>query len=88
MWRKQMTTNSAFVFEGKKDAPVLVLANSLAAAPEMWDAQVEVLKQSYRVLRYSYQGHGDTPPNQELASIESLGADLIEIGRASCRERV
>ena len=74
-----MTTNSAFVFEGKKDAPVLVLANSLAAAPEMWAAQVETLKKSYRILRYSYQGHGDTPPNQELASIESLGADLIEL---------
>ena len=45
----------------------------------MWAAQVETLKKSYRILRYSYQGHGDTPPNQELASIESLGADLIEL---------
>jgi 3-oxoadipate enol-lactonase len=58
---------------------VIILANSLAAAPEMWDAQVAVLKQSYRVLRYSYQGHGDTPPNQERASIESLATDLIEL---------
>lgn len=74
-----MKTNSAFIFEGKLDAPVVVLANSLAAAPEMWDAQVAILKQSYRVLRYSYQGHGDTPPRQESASIESLGADLIEL---------
>jgi 3-oxoadipate enol-lactonase len=74
-----MKTNSAFILEGKMDAPVVVLANSLAAAPEMWDAQVAKLKQSYRVLRYSYEGHGDTAPRQELASIESLGADLMEL---------
>lgn len=74
-----MKTNSAFIFEGRLDAPVVVLANSLAAAPEMWDAQVAKLKQTYRVLRYSYQGHGDTPPHQETASIESLGTDLIEL---------
>jgi 3-oxoadipate enol-lactonase len=74
-----MKTNSAFIFEGRMDAPVVVLANSLAAAPEMWDAQAAKLKQSYRVLRYSYQGHGDTPPRQDVASIESLGADLIEL---------
>jgi 3-oxoadipate enol-lactonase len=74
-----MKTNSAFIFEGKIDAPVVVLANSLAAAPQMWDAQVAKLKKSYRVLRYSYQGHGDTPPRQEVASIESLGEDLIEL---------
>lgn len=74
-----MTTNSAFILEGKKDAPVIVMANSLAAGPEMWDAQVAQLKGSYQILRYSYQGHGDTPPNQEVASIESLGTDLIEL---------
>ena len=71
--------NTSFIFEGKANAPVLVLANSLAAAPEMWSAQAKILSEHFRVLRYSYQGHGKTPANGNEANIETLRQDLLAL---------
>jgi 3-oxoadipate enol-lactonase len=71
--------NTSFIFEGKSNAPVLVLANSLAAAPEMWEAQAKVLSENFRVLRYSYQGHGKTPAIGDKANIENLRQDLLAL---------
>ncbi|WP_062310743.1 alpha/beta fold hydrolase [Polynucleobacter sinensis] len=73
----QVKTQTAFIFEGKLGAPVLVLANSLAAAPQMWDAQVKALSQHYQILRYSYRGHADTPAQGNEANIEDLRQDLL-----------
>ena len=73
----QLSTRTAFVFEGKLGAPVLVFANSLAATPQMWDAQVKVLSQHYQILRYSYRGHGDTAPHGNQADMEDLRQDLL-----------
>lgn len=74
-----LTPNTSFIFEGKANAPVLVLANSLAAAPEMWDAQAKLLSEHFRVLRYSYRGHGKTPAMGSEASIEDLRQDLLAL---------
>jgi 3-oxoadipate enol-lactonase len=71
--------NTSFIFEGKANAPVLVLANSLAAAPEMWDAQAKIFSEQFRVLRYSYRGHGKTPASGTEASIEDLRQDLLAL---------
>jgi hypothetical protein len=45
-----LSTNTAFIFEGKLGAPVLAIANSLAATPQIWDAQVTVLSQHYQIF--------------------------------------
>ena len=71
--------NTAFIFEGKANAPILVLANSLAAAPEMWDAQAKILSEHFRVLRYSYRGHGKTSAAGDEANIENLRQDLLAL---------
>ena len=73
----QLSTQTAFIFEGKLGAPVLVVANSLAAAPQMWDAQIKSLSEHYQILRYSYRGHGGTPPQGNEANIEDLRQDLL-----------
>ena len=75
----QLSTKTAFVFEGKLGAPVLVIANSLAATPQMWDAQVKVLSEHYQILRYSYRGHGDTVHQGNQASMEDLRQDLLAL---------
>jgi 3-oxoadipate enol-lactonase len=72
-------SNTSFIFEGKANAPVLVLANSLAAAPEMWNAQAKILSEHFRVLRYSYRGHGKTPAIGNEANIETLRQDLLAL---------
>lgn len=75
----QLTTNTSFIFEGKLGAPVLVLANSLAASPQMWDDQMKTLSQHFQILRYSYRGHGETPSTGNVASIEDLRIDLLAL---------
>jgi 3-oxoadipate enol-lactonase len=70
-------SNSSFIFEGNSNAPVVVLASSLGASLEMWDAQARVLSPHFRVLRYSYQGHGATPEVGSEANIENLRQDLL-----------
>jgi 3-oxoadipate enol-lactonase len=64
---------------GPEDGPVLVFSNSLATSLEMWNGQVDHLKDEYRILRYDNRGHGGTPvPDMEGPySIELLGRDIL-----------
>jgi 3-oxoadipate enol-lactonase len=45
----------------------------------MWDAQVDALRGSYRILRYDQRGHGDTDVPPAPASIEQLAADAAAL---------
>jgi len=48
------------------------IANDLS----MWDGQVPVLEQRFRVLRYDLRGHGGTPSSGSQYSIDILVRDL------------
>jgi len=54
--------------EGLDGAPVLILANPIGTTRAIWDAQVRVLREDYRLLRFELRGHGepgaqsDAPP--------------------------
>ena len=65
-------------FDGEEAAPVLVLANSLAASLEMWDGQVPILTDRFRVLRYDHPGHGYSGV-EEIDGIESLARGVIDL---------
>jgi 3-oxoadipate enol-lactonase len=81
-----------YAVDGAPDAPVVMLANSLGTNFHMWDAQVDALARSHRVVRYDMRGHGltdTTPPGGAgAATIERLADDAValldalEIGRA------
>ncbi|NOP35687.1 3-oxoadipate enol-lactonase, partial [Klebsiella pneumoniae] len=47
-----------YQLDGPADAPVLVLSNSLGTDLGMWDAQMPLWAQQFRVLRYDTRGHG------------------------------
>ena len=71
-----------------REAPVLVVSNSLAAEIGMWDGQMPLLRSRYRVLRYDTRGHGrsTTPPgpwtfDDLLADVVAL-LDQLDIARA------
>ncbi|HEV3087663.1 MAG TPA: 3-oxoadipate enol-lactonase [Candidatus Elarobacter sp.] len=70
-------------FAGPRDAPVVMLANSLGTNVHVWDEQVNALTRSHRLLRYDMRGHGltDTTPNDDPAagSIERLTADVVAL---------
>ena len=71
----------AYRFDGPKDAPLLVLSNSLMSTHRMWDPQMTAFSADYRVLRYDTRGHGATEVTKGEYSIDMLARDaeaLIE----------
>lgn len=72
-------TQTNYILEGKLGAPVLLVANSLAANYSMWDPQIEDWKKSFQVLRYNYRGHGGTPSVGNFASSQDLADDVNEL---------
>lgn len=66
--------NTQYQIEG--NGPWLVMSHSLACDSNMWDPQVAVLKNRYRVLRYDTRGHGQTEAPQGEYTLELLADDL------------
>jgi len=64
--------------EGRSDAPVIVLSNSLGTTMAMWQPQMEALLEHFRVLRYDTHGHGRTA-NNDKTSLPQLAEDVISV---------
>lgn len=69
----------AYRFDGPQDAPVLVLATSIATTLRMWDGDVGELSRTHRVLRYDLRGHGASSVPPGAYSIDRLGRDVVEL---------
>ena len=67
------------LIEGPKDAPVLVLSNSLGTTLDVWRDQVATLRERFRLLRYDHRGHGGSPIPPGPYTIEDLGRDVIAL---------
>lgn len=63
-----------YQLDGPADAPVLVLSNSLGTDLRMWDEQVPIWTEHFRVLRHDTRGHGESLVTEGPYSIEQLGA--------------
>ena len=64
---------------GPADAPVLVLAGPLGSTMQIWQPQVEVLAERFRVLRYDHRGHGGSPVGAGTFAIADLAIDVLEL---------
>ncbi|MEU3344851.1 alpha/beta fold hydrolase [Streptomyces sp. NPDC006700] len=79
-------------FDGREDAPVLILAPSLGTTWHMWDRQVPELTKQWRVFRFDLPGHGGAPAHPAdsvsdlvtrlLATLDGLGVQRF--GYAGC----
>jgi 3-oxoadipate enol-lactonase len=65
--------------DGPRDAPPLMLCNSLGTTLEMWDSQVAPLTTQFRVVRYDRRGHGRSPVPSGPYSLEELGRDALDL---------
>ena len=76
-------TRLHYKIDGKEDAPVLVLSNSLGTDMGMWDAQMAALTAHFRVVRYDTRGHGQSdvslPGDNEGYTIDQLGQDVVSL---------
>ncbi|MER7011127.1 alpha/beta fold hydrolase [Saccharopolyspora sp. NPDC000359] len=78
----------AYRFDGDRDAPVLLLSNSIGTDLHMWDGQVPALTEHFRVLRYDARGHGASDAPSGPYALDRLGRDVVELLDAVGLERV
>ncbi len=69
----------AYRLNGPRDAPVVMLSNSLSSNLTMWDGQVAALGARYRVLRYDQRGHGQSAAPPGAYSLDLLGDDACAL---------
>jgi 3-oxoadipate enol-lactonase len=77
-----ITVNGArlrYELEGREDAPVLVMSNSLGTDLGMWQPQMPALLERFRVLRYDTRGHGESEVTPGEYDVAGLGADVIAL---------
>ena len=66
--------------DGLHGAPWIVFSNSLATDLTLWDAQVDALKDAWRILRYDYRGHGrSAPADGSETGRDTLASDLLAL---------
>jgi 3-oxoadipate enol-lactonase len=65
--------------DGGEQLPALVFSNSLGTDMSVWDAQVEVLRPLFRIIRYDIRGHGQSSVPARPATIDRLGEDLLAV---------
>jgi 3-oxoadipate enol-lactonase len=68
-----------YELEGREDAPVLVLSNSLGTNLDMWAPQMPALLQHFRVLRHDARGHGHSDVTPGPYTIAQLGEDVLAL---------
>jgi 3-oxoadipate enol-lactonase len=65
-----------YELHGKSGAPWLAFSHSLACDLRMWDAQVEALKDRFRILVYDTRGHGKSSAPAGAYTLEMMADDL------------
>jgi 3-oxoadipate enol-lactonase len=74
-----MTAQLRHDIHGRDDAPVLVLAPSVGTQPAVWDQQLPVLAQHWRVIRVAHRGHDARDVPTGPYSLADLGGDVLAL---------
>jgi 3-oxoadipate enol-lactonase len=64
---------------GPRQAPVLILGNSLGTTRQLWEPQLAALGEHFRLLSYEHRGHGGSPAPPGPYSLADLGADVLRV---------
>ena len=70
-------TELYYEVSGSEGAPWLILSHSLACTVRMWDPQVAVLKDRYRILNYDLRGHGQSAAPAGPYTLDMLADDVL-----------
>ncbi|MEM5789017.1 MAG: alpha/beta fold hydrolase [Syntrophobacteraceae bacterium] len=71
-----------YELDGPPGAPVVTFCHSLSTSLDLWNLQIGVLRDTYRVLRFDCRGHGlsDAPPGPY--TIKMMTEDLVGLLKA------
>lgn len=67
------------VVEGREDAPVLMLSNSLGTTHQMWREQIKAMTEHFRLVRYDRRGHGKSGLTRGPYTMERLARDALAV---------
>jgi 3-oxoadipate enol-lactonase / 4-carboxymuconolactone decarboxylase len=72
---------AAWRIDGPRDAPPLVLLNSIGATTDMWTPVLGPLVEQFRVVRIDHRGHGASPasPAGTACSLADVAADVLAV---------
>ena len=74
--------------DGGGERPWIVFANSIATDLSVWDEQIAMLAQDFRVLRFDQRGHGQSSNLAGPCSFDDYGSDVLALldanGIAEC----
>ena len=73
-----MTNGSSYQWHGDQ-GPVIVLVHGLGLNAQMWQWQIPVLSQHFRVLSYDLYGHGRTPRANQQHSLKLFANQIIDL---------
>jgi 3-oxoadipate enol-lactonase len=65
--------------DGLDDAPTLVLGNSLGTTQDLWERQLPILAERFRVLTYDHPGHGSSGLPEPPWTVEAFAGDLVTL---------
>jgi 3-oxoadipate enol-lactonase len=65
--------------DGPENGPAVLLSNALGTTLDLWSAQVEILRQTYRVIRYDTRGHGESSAPAGEYTLDGLGDDALRV---------
>ena len=65
--------------DGRPQAPVVLLSNSLGSTIHMWDLVLPRLTERFRVVRYDLRGHGHSPVPPGPYDLDDLVDDAIGV---------
>ena len=65
------------VVSGTKEVPVILLLNSMGTSTAMWEPQLDMLEQHFRVIRMDHRGHGESGTPDGDYTFEQLVADAL-----------
>jgi 3-oxoadipate enol-lactonase len=67
----------SYIDEGATNSRTIMLIHGFPLNKSMWNKQVGVLKQNYRVVAYDIRGHGNTDVGSDNFSIDLFVNDLL-----------
>ncbi|MDD2307062.1 MAG: alpha/beta fold hydrolase [Prolixibacteraceae bacterium] len=76
----EMTVNNHtinYMDEGPDHAPVIIFIHGFPFNKSMWNKQVEILIENYRIIAYDVRGHGSSSIGTDKFSIEIFVDDLL-----------
>lgn len=67
--------------DGPREAPALVLLNSIGTSTQAWEPCVGPLAEQFRVIRIDARGHGQSPPSPPgtPCTLADLGRDVLDV---------